>query len=42
MQQIESKDVNVRTPIKWSMRRALCFSKTHAMHDLVIGLFVNR
>jgi len=42
MQQIESKHINVRTRIKWSMRRALCFSKTQQMHDLVIGLFVNR
>ena len=41
MQRIESKHINVRTRIKWLMRRTLCFSKTQQMHDLVIGLFVN-
>jgi hypothetical protein len=24
------------------MRRTICFSKTEQMHDLVIGLFINR
>jgi hypothetical protein len=24
------------------MRRTICFSKTKQMHDLVIGLFINR
>jgi hypothetical protein len=24
------------------VRRTICFSKTERMHDLVIGLFVNR
>jgi insertion element IS1 protein InsB len=24
------------------VRRTICFSKTEQMHDLVIGLFVNR
>ena len=41
-QTIESKHINLRTRIKRLMRRTLCFSKTERMHDLVIGLFVNR
>ena len=28
--------------IKRLVRRTLCFSKTEQMHDLVIGLFINR
>jgi insertion element IS1 protein InsB len=31
-----------RTRIKRLVRRTLCFSKTEQMHDLVIGLFINR
>jgi insertion element IS1 protein InsB len=41
-QKIESKHVNLRTRIKRLVRRTLCFSKTERMHDLVIGLFINR
>ena len=41
-QKIESKHINLRTRIKRLMRRTLCFSKTEGMHDLVIGLFINR
>ena len=41
-QKIESKHINLRTRIKRLVRRTLCFSKTERMHDLVIGLFVNR
>ena len=41
-QTIESQHINLRTRIKWFMRRTLGFSKTERMHDLVIGLFVNR
>ena len=41
-QQIESKHINLRTRIKRLVRRTLCFSKTERMHDLVIGLFINR
>ena len=41
-QTIESKQVNLRTRIKRLVRRTLCFSKTERMHDLVIGLFINR
>jgi insertion element IS1 protein InsB len=41
-QTIESKHMNLRTRIKRLVRRTLCFSKTTTMHDLVIGLFLNR
>jgi insertion element IS1 protein InsB len=41
-QKIESKHITLRTRIKRLMRRTICFSKTTTMHDLVIGLFVNR
>jgi insertion element IS1 protein InsB len=42
MQRIESKHINLRTRIKRLVRRTICFSKTERMHDLVIGLFINR
>jgi insertion element IS1 protein InsB len=41
-QKIESKHTNLRTRIKRLVRRSICFSKTEQMHDLVIGLFINR
>ena len=41
-QKIESTHINLRTRIKRLVRRTLCFSKTERMHDLVIGLFINR
>ena len=41
-QQIESKHLNWRPRIKRLVRRTICFSKTTTMHDLVIGLFINR
>ena len=41
-QQIESKHINVRTRIKRLVRRPICLSKTEPMHDVVIGLFINR
>ena len=34
--------INLRTRIKRLARRTICFSKTEPMHDLVIGLFINR
>ena len=42
MQKIESKHINLRTRMKRLVRRTICFSKTEHMHDLVIGLFINR
>ena len=41
-QKIESKHINLRTRIKRLVRRTICFSKTSTMHDLVVGLFINR
>jgi insertion element IS1 protein InsB len=41
-QKSESKHINLRTRIKRLVRRTICFSKTARMHDLVIGLFINR
>ncbi len=41
-QKIESKHSNLRTRMKRLVRRTICFSKTEQMHDLVIGLFINR
>jgi insertion element IS1 protein InsB len=41
-QKIESKPINLRTRIKRLVRRTICFSKTERMHDLVIGLCINR
>jgi insertion element IS1 protein InsB len=42
MQRIESQHINLRTRIKRLVRRTICVSKTERMHELVIGLFVNR
>jgi insertion element IS1 protein InsB len=41
-QKIESKHIRLRTRIQRLVRRTICFSKTERMHDLVIGLFINR
>ena len=41
-QKIESKPINLRTRIKRLVRRTICFAKTEYMHDLMIGLFINR
>jgi len=41
-QKIASKPINLRPRIKRLVRRTMCFSKTITMHDLVIGLFINR
>ena len=41
-QKIENKNPNLRTRIKRLARRTICFSKTILMHDVVIGLFINR
>ncbi len=39
--QIERKNLDFRTRIKRLQRRTLCFSKKVAMHDTIIGLFIN-
>ena len=41
-QKIERKHLTLRTRIKRLTRRTICFSKSIQMHDIVIGLFVNR
>jgi IS1 family transposase/transposase-like protein len=41
-QQIERKHLTLRTRIKRLARKTICFSKSAQMHDIVIGLFVNR
>jgi insertion element IS1 protein InsB len=41
-QKIESKHINLRIRIKRLVHRTICFSKTERMHDLVLGLFINR
>jgi len=41
-QQIERKHLTLRTRIKRLARKTICFSKSLEMHDIVIGLFVNR
>ena len=41
-QQIERKHLTLRTRIKRLARRTMCFSRSEEMHDIVIGLFINR
>ncbi len=41
-QRIERKHLRLRTRIKRLTRKTICFSKSKEMHDLVIGLFINR
>ena len=41
-QKIERKHLTLRTRIKRLVRKTICFSKSKQMHDIVIGLFVNR
>ena len=40
--QIERKHLTLRTRIKRLVRKTIGFSKSTQMHDIVIGLFVNR
>lgn len=41
-QQIERKHLTLRTRIKRLVRKTICFSRSIEMHDIVIGLFINR
>ncbi len=41
-QRIERKHLKLRTRIKRLARKTICFSKSEVMHDIVIGLFINR
>ena len=38
----ERKHLTLRTRIKRLTRKMICFSTSMRMHDMVIGLFVNR
>jgi insertion element IS1 protein InsB len=42
MQKIERKHLTLRTRLKRFARKTLCFSRSHVMHDLLIGLYMNR
>jgi insertion element IS1 protein InsB len=41
-QKIERTHLTLRMRIKRLARKTVCFSKSIQMHDIVIGLFVNR
>ena len=41
-QQLERKHLTLRTRIKRLVRKPICFSESVQMHELVIGLFINR
>ena len=41
-QQIERKHLTLRTRVKRLACKTICFSKSTELHDIVIGLFVNR
>ena len=41
-QQLERKHLTLRTRIKRLVRKTIYFSKSTEMHDLLIGLFINR
>ena len=41
-QRIGRKHLTLRTRIKRLARKTICFSRSVQMHDLIIGLFVNR
>lgn len=41
-QKIERKNLNFRTWIKRLSRKTICFSKLEKMHDIVIGLLINK
>ena len=41
-QQLERKHLTFRTRIKRLVRKTICFSRSLEMHEIVIGLFINR
>ena len=41
-QKIERKHLTLRTGLKRLARRTICFSKSEVMHNVVIGLYINR
>src|SRR5215470_9843632 len=42
MQKIERKHLTLRTRLKRLARKTLCFSRSCVLHDLIIGLYMNR
>ena len=42
MQEIERKHLTLRTRLKRLARKTLCFSRSRVMHDLLIGVYMNR
>ena len=42
MQKIERMHLTLRTRLKRLARKTLCFSRSRVMHDLLIGLYMNR
>jgi insertion element IS1 protein InsB len=42
MQKIERKHLTLRTRLKRLARKTLCFTRSRVMHDLLIGLYMNR
>jgi insertion element IS1 protein InsB len=41
-QKIERTHLTLRTRLKRLVRKTICFSQSVRLHDIVIGLFVNR
>jgi insertion element IS1 protein InsB len=41
-QQLERKHLTLPTRIKRVVRKTICFSRSVQMHEIVIGLFINR
>ena len=41
-QQLERRHLTLRTRIKRLVRKTICFSRSIARHEIVIGLFINR
>ena len=41
-QRIERKHLRLRTRIKRLQRKTICYSRSEELHDIVIGLFINR
>ena len=39
---IERKHLTLRTRLQRLARKTLCFSRSRVMHDLLIGLYMNR
>ena len=42
MQKIERKHLTLKTRVKRLQRKSICFSKRTQMHDLIIGLYINK